>query len=713
MTDSRDQQFFNALNTTRADDNDGPSGADTGPLPILSAGSPPPFDDFAAAGRSADEQAAPDDDLDEHRDSTPSQAEGQQRNSLEQDGFQHRTWGAPADGEEAEDDASSPPAVAPSPSSFRPQGFPLPPFPPPNPGQDQRLGDSIAAQPIAGPPAEVDDVQAGRHHADGADEHDGDTTDDRQDIHDNRVEGYDPEPGNRESGVQGTGMFDARNNALQQFGSAPQLFSPSTPQRFEQPQRPESSRLMPDMRRDAVHRPSPEQSTTARGASTGRPETERGGTPTPPSSIPDSAPDSAAEPVDEPTRFIPREVIERIAQQRRRAPLPPPPGGWSPQSNSVMPPPAAVHDSWTQRGGEAGGRPRPQQPAGAPDYGPTPSSEPASNLSGPRPPAWDWGSTSGGGEVRSEQISASELVAPRKIVPSRGWRKWLYYGTFKLINPGESPDEQLLRNLNETVAGNLRGTYSVVVLGGKGGVGKTTTTAAVGSIFASLRNDKTVAIDANPDRASNLADRIDPSATSSYKEVLADQDLIRYSDIRAHVGQNKPAGLDVLGNRYQADRPPLTAQIYIDTHSRLERFYSVLISDSGTDVDHPVIPGLMNQSDALIMVASTATDGAKGAAELMDWAYEANYHGLLQRTVVVINDVRGEQSKSKRKLVESLVEKFSRWVGPQRVFVVPFDPHIASGDVIDIKQLRPETERRFLEIAAKVASGFNSSEDRR
>lgn len=357
----------------------------------------------------------------------------------------------------------------------------------------------------------------------------------------------------------------------------------------------------------------------------------------------------------------------------------------------------------------------PGRPAPAPQRR-RPSTEP-DTASGPRPPSWDWqGSASrgaDGSELRSEQISASELNAPRKIPSSRGWRKWLYHGTFKKINTGESPDEQQLRNLNATVAGHLRGTYSVVVLGGKGGVGKTTTTAAVGSTFASLRNDKTIAIDANPDRASNLADRIDPKATDSFKEVLADPHLQRYSDIRSHVGQNDPAGLDVLGNRYQADRPPLTSRTYADTHERLQRFYSVLISDSGTDVDHPVINGLMGRADALIMVASTAPDGAKGAAELMDWAYEAGYHRLLQRTVVVINDVRGGAGKAHRALVASLVEKFSRWVSDQRVFVVPFDPHIASAGVIDLNDLRPPTRRRFLEITAKVASGFNSSEDPR
>ncbi|WP_308161688.1 MinD/ParA family ATP-binding protein [Mycolicibacterium goodii] len=394
-------------------------------------------------------------------------------------------------------------------------------------------------------------------------------------------------------------------------------------------------------------------------------------------------------PPEERTQFISREALRNSLGPNTAPPSPPP--------------------SWPAPGGapQPGGWQRASQPPPrTPEMLPREPAPP----SGPRPPEWDWSQGTGGAELRSEQISAAELNAPRKTPSSRGWRKWLYYGSFKLINTGESPDEQLLRNLNATVAGHLRGTYSVVVLGGKGGVGKTTTTASIGSTFAALRKDKVIAIDANPDRASNLADRIDPKATNSYQDVLSDRNLHGYSDIRSHVGMNEAAGLDVLGNRYQPDRQPLTAKVYTDTHAVLQRFYSVLISDSGTDVDHPVIPGLMSRADALIMVASTAPDGAKGAAELMDWAYEAGYHRLLQRTVVVINDVRGETGKAHRKLVDSLVEKFSRWVSPQRVFVVPFDPHIASAGVIDINELRPETRRRYLEITARLASGFNSTE---
>ena len=88
----------------------------------------------------------------------------------------------------------------------------------------------------------------------------------------------------------------------------------------------------------------------------------------------------------------------------------------------------------------------------------------------------------------------------------------------------------------------LRGTHSVVVLGGKGGAGKTTTTVGIGSMLARVRNDKVVAIDGNPDVGANLAERIDPTTVSSYREVLAAENLERYADMRSHVGQSRAAG---------------------------------------------------------------------------------------------------------------------------------------------------------------------------
>ena len=44
------------------------------------------------------------------------------------------------------------------------------------------------------------------------------------------------------------------------------------------------------------------------------------------------------------------------------------------------------------------------------------------------------------------------------------------------------------------------GHHRVAVLSLKGGVGKTTTAVGLGATFATLRGDRVIAVDANPDR---------------------------------------------------------------------------------------------------------------------------------------------------------------------------------------------------------------------
>ena len=107
----------------------------------------------------------------------------------------------------------------------------------------------------------------------------------------------------------------------------------------------------------------------------------------------------------------------------------------------------------------------------------------------------------------------------------------------RAINPGESPDEQFVRWNRDQISSPLAGTFSVVVLGGKGGVGKTSSTVVIGSTFAALRpREQVIALDADPGQGANLAVRIDRSASSSYGDIVAAKDLVRYSDVRARWG---------------------------------------------------------------------------------------------------------------------------------------------------------------------------------
>ncbi len=83
--------------------------------------------------------------------------------------------------------------------------------------------------------------------------------------------------------------------------------------------------------------------------------------------------------------------------------------------------------------------------------------------------------------------------------------------------------------------------YRIAVISLKGGVGKTTTTTALGSTLASERQDKILAIDANPD-AGTLGRRVRRETGATIRDLVqAIPYLNSYMDIRRFTSQAPPA----------------------------------------------------------------------------------------------------------------------------------------------------------------------------
>jgi len=297
-----------------------------------------------------------------------------------------------------------------------------------------------------------------------------------------------------------------------------------------------------------------------------------------------------------------------------------------------------------------------------------------------------------------DRIRSDELIRQKKIAPTRGWRKGLLRASFGLINLGQSPGERRQAELEAKIRSGLRGRFKIGVLG-KGGTGKTTIATCVGSLLAELRlEDRVVAIDADT-AFGKLGIRIDPSVSGSYWELAADQYLETFADVRSRVGSNS-AGLFVLpGERSAARRRVLDPAIYREVAARV---------DCGSTMDSPVTREALLDLDALIVVSSPWVDGASAAGQTIDWLADHGYTGLLQRTVVVLNDSDGHADKRTRSV---LVEQFGST--GQTVVEVPFDGHLRPGGVIDVNnEMEPLTRRRLTEITAAIAEHFPATTDR-
>jgi MinD-like ATPase involved in chromosome partitioning or flagellar assembly len=243
---------------------------------------------------------------------------------------------------------------------------------------------------------------------------------------------------------------------------------------------------------------------------------------------------------------------------------------------------------------------------------------------------------------------------------------------------------------------------------GKGGVGKTSVAASVGSLFAELRRqDHVVAIDADT-AFGRLSSRIDPRSTGSFWELTSDKNLRSFTDVAERVGRNS-AGLYVLGGEpASGPRRVLDPAIYREAASRLDHHFVISVIDCGSTMDSPVTQEVLRDLDALIVVSSPWADGASAAARTMEWLTDQGLRGLLQNTIVVLNDSDGHADKRTRAL---LAREFVDHGQP--VVEVPFDPHLRPGGVIDIgHEMAPATRRRFLQITATIAGYFAARSDR-
>ena len=303
------------------------------------------------------------------------------------------------------------------------------------------------------------------------------------------------------------------------------------------------------------------------------------------------------------------------------------------------------------------------------------------------------------------ELSTSMLLRPVKPPPSEGWRRLLYVLSGRLINVGESPRAARYNNLVAQVNQPLRGCYRIALLSLKGGVGKTTIAATLGATFASIRGDRVVAVDANPDRGT-LSQKVPLETAATVRELLHDAGTIeRYSDIRRYISKG-PSGLEVLASETDPSvSEAFSAEDYTRALEILERFYGLVLTDCGTGLLHSAMSSVLDKADMLIVVSSGSIDGARSASATLDWL-DAHGHGeLVRNSIAVINAVRPRSGKVD---MNKVIDHFSRRC--RAVQVVPFDPHLDEGAEISLDRLRRGTREALTELAAAVADGFSGDQ---
>lgn len=195
-------------------------------------------------------------------------------------------------------------------------------------------------------------------------------------------------------------------------------------------------------------------------------------------------------------------------------------------------------------------------------------------------------------EAPPRHLGDAPMIRPSSPRPRQGWRALAYGVTGGLWNPGIGPTEEKERERERQIATQLRGRHVTAFFCLKGGISKTSTTAATSIALSDLRPDPVFAIDANPD-AGDLAERLVGrrlsgigALASHIEQIDSLEALSQYTATTGRLtvlpGEPNP----VLGDSISADDFECVMRA-------VQKYYSFVQVDCGTGVTHPLMEGVL------------------------------------------------------------------------------------------------------------------------
>jgi len=313
-------------------------------------------------------------------------------------------------------------------------------------------------------------------------------------------------------------------------------------------------------------------------------------------------------------------------------------------------------------------------------------------------------------EGASVPESAAMLTSERLLAVNRrtqppphgGWNAFVYAATLHLVNLGDSATVRAHKNMDALIRKEFDGgTRFVPILTRKGGVGKTTVTALLGMALADAREDRIIAVDANPDRGT-LSERVSKQTRSTVRDVVTKAASIGgFTDFSTLVSRDATR-LDILAS----DTDPLLSEAFDEDDYNVvadlaARYYSIMLTDCGTGIVHSVMRATLQRADSIVVVSGGSVDEARLASETLTWLDANGYGDLVRNSIVALNTATQGTNLVKLEEIESHFRSRVR-----EIVRIPYDPQLAAGSVISWEDLKPITRLAARTLAALVVEGL-------
>lgn len=272
-----------------------------------------------------------------------------------------------------------------------------------------------------------------------------------------------------------------------------------------------------------------------------------------------------------------------------------------------------------------------------------------------------------------------------------------------------SAAEQAVRDNELQVSQHWPGPRTIAVVNGKGGAGKTPTTALLAAVFARHGGAGVLAWDNNQTRGT-LGWRTETGAHErTLLELLPEADRLlgtgaQSADLAHFVHHQPREKYDVLRSKpiRLAHENRLSPADVDAIHSVAAKFYRLIIIDSGNDESDPMWLRMIDHADQLVVATTTRDDHAEAGALLLEALEDRDERSaeLARRSVVVVTQADPKASAADVHHVVSGYQELAR-----EVVTIPFDHEMVDGH-LRLAALAPATQHAWLAAGAAVARGL-------
>jgi MinD-like ATPase involved in chromosome partitioning or flagellar assembly len=270
----------------------------------------------------------------------------------------------------------------------------------------------------------------------------------------------------------------------------------------------------------------------------------------------------------------------------------------------------------------------------------------------PAAAAWPAGSRHAAG-TRLMPADLTLAMAPTRLERARSrWRELDYIGQLDAL----ITEPRLLH------------CATIAVVSPKGGVGKTTVTALLGTLLSLLRRDPIVAVDTNPDFGS-LGRVLTPDQSwyvDDLAQLVLEDDELSLTALDSHLGRAVHGLLVVPAPTDPARMAALDEEAYSRVIARLKDFFSLILLDCGTGLQDPASAAAIAAADQVVLLTDAQPATASLVAESTDLLHQWG-----RPITVVVNRMPAKDARLD-------VQQLSRYLPAARGLVVVPDDMVAA-----------------------------------